>query len=102
MKWHVNSPVAASGAAPDLQDTVLLQPRWFRSGISRIFAMIVHESRVLQSLRSQISGAFLRFLPASFFSQFSSTWPFLKFDYPVLRMISRPPQTLSSWKQRAV
>ena len=47
-KWHVNSPVAASGAVPDLEDTVLLHRCWSRADICWIFA-VIHESQVIQS-----------------------------------------------------
>ena len=44
------------------------------------------DSRVPQSLRCQVSDAFLRLHHQLFFSVLI-IWPFLKFDYPVLRMI---------------
>ena len=50
---------------------------------------------------SQVSGIRrISQTSSSFFSQFSSIWPFLKFDYPVLRTISRRPERLSSWIQQ--
>ena len=112
--WPVHSPVAAvllhvwnlpnemtrkqscccSGVAPDLEYTVLLQRCCARSGIynfSPRFFMIL-ESPSISGLKSQTH--FSDFI--KFFSQFS-IWPFLKFDYPILRMISRRPERLSSW-----
>ena len=87
-----------SGVAPHLEYTVLLQRCCARSGISWFssrFFMIL-ESPSLSGLRSQTH--FSDFI--KFFSQFSSIWPFLKFDYPVLRMTSRRSMRLSSWMQQ--
>ena len=96
-KWHVNSPVAANGAAPDLE----------YSPVAAVLVQIWHILNFRQDSSwfssppvSQASGLTCEISPASFFSQLSSIWPFLKFDYPVLRMISRPPERLSSWIQQ--
>ena len=79
---HSSSPGTASGAAPDLEYTVLLQRCWSRSGTSWwVFAKI--SSWWFSSPPvSQVSGLTSEISPASFFSQFSSIWAFLKFDYP--------------------
>ena len=63
---------------------VLISPRFF---------MII-ESPSISGLRSKA-----HFSDSKFFSQFSIC-PFLKYDYPVLRMISRQPERLSSWIQQ--
>ena len=66
----------------------------FRQDPSWLSSPPVSQISGLTRLRtSEISAAIL-------FSQFSLIWPFLKFDYPVLRMISRLPERLSSSMQQ--
>ena len=62
-----------------------------RSGIHSPVAAVL-----VQIWHTSCQVSLLRFHQQVFFSQFSSIWPFLKFDYPILRVISRPPERLSS------
>ena len=106
------TPSRSSGVAPHLESServdpstvlcaVLLQVWSTQSCCSGVapdlaylgnFAKSLDYSRVLQSLQVSGLSALQRNHQEVFFSQFSSVWPFPKFEYPVLRMISRPPQ----------
>ena len=70
-----SSQQAASGAATDLEYTVLLPRCRSRCDTSWIFAKIVHDTRVLQSLRShQVS--LLRFQQQVFFLNYHQSYHF--------------------------
>ena len=83
-----------------MEYTVLLQrcvgPDLSHFEFSPRFFMILES----YSLDTQVSGLASEISPASFFSQFSSIGPILELDYPVLRMISRPPERLGPWRQQ--